>query len=304
MFKPILKKLFYYENYVVAYRFLDSRKDDIGIKFPSYDIINPSGTSWYADPFPFIYHGKHYIFVEIYSIWDSKATLGVFCIEDGGKPKRILDEPFHLSYPNVFEWEGEIYMIPETHNAKQLRLYKCSHFPYNWELDRILLDNVDYADTSLMFEEDAIWVETMEDRGNQNYSNKLFKLDMHNKQIIEISPIHNNWINKRPAGNFFKVNNVWFHALQECSNAYGEYMHIAKVYNFNEREFIEKRYRSIHVKDYSLKSSIPFIYTHTLNRCKNLEVIDLLYHKFSLLKPFACLWRYYLRMIGKSSYSN
>lgn len=287
----ILKKLFYYENYVVGYRFLERGKDDIGIKHPAYDIINPSGTSWYADPFPFIYHGKHYIFVEMYSIWDTKATLGVFCIEDGGKPKRILDEPFHLSYPNVFEWEGEIYMIPETHNAKQLRLYKCSHFPYNWELDRILLDNVDYADTSLMFEEDAIWVETMEDREQRNYSNKFFKLDMNKKCITELHPEELHFIDKRPAGNFFKVGNEWYHALQECSQTYGEYMHIARVTNFNDNKIVENEIRTLKTSDYSVNSNIQFIRTHTLNRYNNFEVIDLLYFKFSLFKPIASLWR-------------
>lgn len=287
----ILKKLFYHENYVVAYRFLNREKDTIGIKFPSYDIINPSGTSWYADPFPFIYQGKHYIFVEMYSIWDTKAKLGVYCIEDKGSPKTILDEPFHLSYPNVFEWAGEIYMIPETHNANQLRLYRCSHFPYNWELDRILLDNVDYADTSLMFEENAIWVETMEDRGQHNYSNRFFKLDMHKKCISEIHPIDLHFIDKRPAGNFFKVGNEWYHALQECSQTYGEYMHVARVSTFNDDVFREERCCTLTVSDFNIHSTLPFIRTHTLNRCKTLETIDLLYYKFSLFKPLARIWR-------------
>ncbi len=299
MIKSIIRKLFFYENYVVGYRFLKNSEEPVGIRNPSYDIINPSGTQWYADPFPFIHNEKHYIFVEMYSIWEQKANLGVFCIEEGGKPRKILSESFHLSYPNVFEWDGDIYMLPETHNAKQLRLYKCIDFPYKWKLEKVLLNNVDYADTSFLFDEKDIWVETMEDKGNRNYANKLFKLDMKEKRIINIKPTHNNWIDKRPAGNFFKVNNEWFHALQECSKAYGEYMHVAKVNVFNEQEFDEKVDRILQVTDYSLNSSIPFIYTHTLNRCSNFEVIDLLYRKFSLIKPLACFWRYCSRIVHK-----
>ena len=38
----------------------------------------------------------------------------------------VLAEPFHLSYPYVFEWQGSHYMIPESGAAKSVRLYRAS----------------------------------------------------------------------------------------------------------------------------------------------------------------------------------
>lgn len=291
MIQKIIKRLFFYENYVVAYRFLNDNNTKIGVSTPTFDIINPKGFTWYADPFPYKYQDKHYIFVEEYNIWKSCASIAVYCIEERKKPKTIISEDFHMSYPNVFCWNKEIYMIPETHEAKQLRLYKCIEFPEKWKLHSILLDNVDFADSSLLINNEGIWIETMEDQGNLKYSNRFFRLDIEQLEMFEIFPDKNFWIDKRPAGNFFKIKDEWHHALQECSSAYGEYMHIARVITFNNQDFKEEIYRELRTSDYKIKSSLPFIYTHTLNRCNNLEVIDLLFLKFSIFKPIAALWR-------------
>ena len=169
-------------------------------------------------------------------------------------------------------------MIPETHNAKQLRLYICVEFPHKWELDTILLDQVDFADTSLMFAGADIWVETMEDQGKCQYTNRLFKLNMANKVISEVQPRIKNWINKRPAGNFFLIGDEWYHALQECAHVYGEYMHISKVSTFNDYTFNETEIRLLKVSDYSINSTLPFIYTHTLNRCRNFKLAPFFRH--------------------------
>ena len=37
-----------------------------------------------------------------------------------------LDEPWHLSYPFLFRWEGEVYMMPEA--SKQVSpMLLCTH---------------------------------------------------------------------------------------------------------------------------------------------------------------------------------
>lgn len=67
---------------------------------------------------------------------NGRGVLGCLCLSDGDTCfKEVLNENFHLSYPNVFEYDGSIYMLPETFESNQLRLYKCVSFPYKWELD-------------------------------------------------------------------------------------------------------------------------------------------------------------------------
>jgi hypothetical protein len=51
----------------------------------------------------------------------------------------VLAEPFHLSYPHVFEWEGAFYMVPESKKAGEVRLYRATDFPTGWRHEATLL---------------------------------------------------------------------------------------------------------------------------------------------------------------------
>jgi hypothetical protein len=44
----------------------------------------------------------------------------------------VLAEPFSLSYPYVFEWANDYYMVPESRGSGSVRLYKASAFPTRW----------------------------------------------------------------------------------------------------------------------------------------------------------------------------
>jgi beta-xylosidase len=35
----------------------------------------------------------------------------------------VLREPFHISYPSVFEWMGDYYMVTETNQTRTFRLF-------------------------------------------------------------------------------------------------------------------------------------------------------------------------------------
>ena len=61
----------------------------------------------------------------------------------------VLEEQFHLSYPYIFEHEDRVYMIPETNEANEIRLYQAVDFPLIWELKQVLMQNVSAVDTSI-----------------------------------------------------------------------------------------------------------------------------------------------------------
>jgi hypothetical protein len=76
-----------------------------------------------------------------------------------------LDEPFHLSYPFVFEHEGEVFMIPESRSQGDVRLYSARPFPGRFELRRVLLTGKRYADTSLVAWQGRFYLFTSTDNG-------------------------------------------------------------------------------------------------------------------------------------------
>lgn len=56
-----------------------------------------------------------------------------------GDPVTILQDACHYSYPFVFRHRDTWYMIPESSGAKEVRLYRATEFPVNWELQSLLL---------------------------------------------------------------------------------------------------------------------------------------------------------------------
>ena len=136
MKKKIKKFLhnFYKGAYAVGYRHVSDKATHFDNTQP-FEVLEPTLHRWYADSFPFVENGREYIFVEIMDDANGeKGTIGVIDLQDNKGFVEIINEPFHMSFPNTFKFKNDIYMMPETSEANQLRLYKAVDFPYKWEL--------------------------------------------------------------------------------------------------------------------------------------------------------------------------
>ena len=78
--------------------------------------------------------------------------------EDGtlGEPFVILEKPYHLSYPMVFEHAGEVYFIPESAKGSVVELYRATDFPTKWELASTLMNGLSLVDTTVFFH-NGLW---------------------------------------------------------------------------------------------------------------------------------------------------
>ena len=121
-----------------------------------------------ADPFLLQRDGRLFLFFEA---WRRGTGQGDLCWaeRDAAGAWRYsgvaLDEPFHLSYPFVFEHEGEVFMIPESRSQGDVRLYSARPFPGRFELRRVLLTGKRYADTSLVAWQGHFYLFTSTDNG-------------------------------------------------------------------------------------------------------------------------------------------
>ena len=117
----------------------------------------PRGRYW-ADPFVYRRGGRSYCFVEDIDRRTNRGhitaleVIGTDVVEIGV----ALREPFHLSFPFLFEHQGELYMCPETSAAREVRVYRSVEFPLRWELAQVLMRGVSAADP-LLFEKDGRW---------------------------------------------------------------------------------------------------------------------------------------------------
>lgn len=95
-----------------------------------------------ADPFMAKRNGQFHLFFELLNMKRNTGEIG-HAVSNDLKTWRytrvVLKERFHLSYPYVFEHDGEMYMIPECAKSKSIRLYRAGSFPEGWRQIATLL---------------------------------------------------------------------------------------------------------------------------------------------------------------------
>ena len=135
-------------------------------------IINPILTAsdvddvdakFVADPFLFFENSQWYLFFEVLNKDTNHGDIALATSNDGFHwtyEQVVLDEPFHLSYPYVFKWQNDYYMIPETKQANSVRLYKSVEFPYKWTFESTLIDGVGGLDSSIFYYDGKWWMFT------------------------------------------------------------------------------------------------------------------------------------------------
>ncbi|HJZ60486.1 MAG TPA: hypothetical protein VKE74_36420, partial [Gemmataceae bacterium] len=105
-----------------------------------------------ADPFMVRSGGGWHMFLEVMNGRTGRGEIGLAVSPDGLNWKYrqvVLTEPFHLSYPYVFEWRGTHYMVPETYQAGEVRLYEATDFPSRWRRVATLLRGPYLVDASV-----------------------------------------------------------------------------------------------------------------------------------------------------------
>lgn len=125
--------------------------------------ITDISANFVADPFMINEGSTWYMFFEAMNADTKQGDIGLAISDDGlswSYRQIVLDEPFHLSYPYVFKWRNEYYMIPESCRAYSIRLYKAVNFPTQWSFLKTLLSENDYVDSSIFYFNDKWWLFT------------------------------------------------------------------------------------------------------------------------------------------------
>lgn len=180
-----------------------------------------------ADPFMIRVHDLWHMFFEVYNYDSDRGEIGWATSCDGrvwNYEQIVLRESFHLSYPYVFEWNGCHYMVPESHQARSVRLYEAKQFPTEWVCTDVLLKGECFNDSSLFRYGQHWWMlsetssELRHDTLRLYYSRHLrCGWQEHSRSpIIQANP-HT----ARPAGRVRVVGDKLIRFAQDCSPIYG-----------------------------------------------------------------------------------
>lgn len=180
-----------------------------------------------ADPFMIKVGLTWFMFFEVLNQSTRRGEIAFATSEDGASWKYqqiVIAEPFHLSYPYVFEWKNEYYLIPESHQANSIRLYKASNFPTEWSFVGNLLNDGFFVDSSIFRYADKWWIFAETNSHHKHDTLRLYYAEDLLGSWLEHpkSPIvRNNAHIARPAGRVLMMNDKIFRFTQDCQPAYG-----------------------------------------------------------------------------------
>jgi hypothetical protein len=225
--------------------------DPLALK-PAANVRNPVLTAedvldvnaqYVADPFLYRRGESWYMFFEVKNRRTNQGDIGYATSSDGlawTYGRLVLDEPHHLSYPHVFDWEGSTYMIPESGEAATVSLYRASAFPTTWERVGDLLDGFAYTDPTV-FRHGGRWWMFVSSPGNDilklYHSDKLeqgWTAHPRSPLIVDNPNI------ARPAGRVVEREGRLYRVAQDDYPLYGLNVLVFEITNLTPTEYAEK----------------------------------------------------------------
>jgi hypothetical protein len=275
-----IKKRLFQEKWIL----LIHKSDEQSYRFKQFTKLIPPADKFWADPFIYLKDGHYYIFIEeSFMPPKKKGFISVIKLNRDGKPsssKKIIEQPYHMSYPYVFEWEDSLFMVPETQNNRTVDLYKCTDFPYKWEFVKSLMNDVRAVDATILSHEGRYWmfVNIASNAGASSWDElHIFFADTPVSSSWTphpLNPVVSDVRSARPAGKIFNYKQKLFRPSQNCSNRYGYGLKINEITRLSTSEYQESESRSIEPDwDKNIKA------VHTINREGGITVIDGIWRK-------------------------
>ncbi|MFK0164984.1 hypothetical protein [Rhizobium sp. NPDC090279] len=217
--------------------------------------IPPSDNSIKADPFLFQQEGKCYLFYEAYSHGDRKAHIEVGRF-DGDVLTQVgvaLERPYHLSYPFIFRDGDQIFMIPETHQARRLEVWRCTEFPLKWELHATAFEGQSPADSVLIRHDGKWWLFTnlSDFHAYEDHCSELYLFEVDGPSLTGIkahkrNPVVIGSTEARGAGRIFERDGRLLRPSQHNAHGiYGYALNIMEIEKLTLDDYCERRIRTI-----------------------------------------------------------
>jgi hypothetical protein len=190
------------------------------------------------------------MFFEVMNWRTGKGEIGLAQSPDGFAwtyQHIVLAEEFHLSYPYVFAWRGDYYMIPESFQAGSIRLYKAEKFPTRWSFVAELLNGPYLVDPSTFHYDNKWWLFSETNPEVKHNCLRLYFADELTGPWFEHpkSPIaKDNAKIARPAGRVLVQGTQIVRYAQDCSVSYGHQVHAFKITELTAKNYAEEAVRA------------------------------------------------------------
>lgn len=241
-----------------------------------YRRLADDGQRYFADPFLFAHDGAMHLFVEELPFSTGKGIISHAVFGRDGSPRAptpVIEEPYHLSYPQVFAHGGQIWMLPEAMNSGRLTLYRADPFPRRWIAHATLIDEP-LSDATLFEHAGAFWIAASNIVGDGSTWDTL--------SLWSASRLEGPWLphagnpvlvdqrSARSGGNVIVAAGELWRPAQDCSRGYGSALSMCRVTSLSTEHFAQEIVATHH---YGSPEDAKG--PHTLNFAGGIEVIDI-----------------------------
>ena len=213
--------------------------------------LYPPHDRFWADPFLWGREGRTYLFFEDYPYATGRGHISVLELDGEGLPlgesRPVLQPPWHLSYPYLFEYEGQLYMVPEQKAQRNVELYRCTEFPDHWERIATWFPGTRMVDCSI-FEHDGRWwlFSSIKGRGYR-YDETLFAFYADNPisgawTPHPLNPLVRDYAKARSGGRILRDDQGrLLRPSQNCQRRYGDGLNISGITLLTTEHYAEQR---------------------------------------------------------------
>ncbi len=206
--------------------------------------VTDISAAFVADPFMIRKDELWHMFFEVMNDQTGRGEIGWASSEDGHQwsyQQIVLNEPFHLSYPCVFEWNEAYLMIPETLAAASVCLYRAEEFPIRWSLVSRLFDG-NLADPSIFRFDRRWWMFTCSTPYQHDTLRLFFGENLSGPwQEHPASPIISGDKRRaRPGGRVLSWEGRLIRFAQDCFPHYGSQLRAFEILELSDTAYVEK----------------------------------------------------------------
>lgn len=215
---------------------------DIGSRQPVW-LIGETGfrkdfqyQSTVADPFLYVSGEALYLFYEVKTDHDHGEIWVNTLLKDGSWRAlgRALKEDFHLSYPQVFERQGHIYMLPEAAASGKVLLYVAVEFPLKWKMISVVVEEPLVDPTLIIQDNDEIFLlATTRKNELKLYFSSNITMSFIDSGIV----ITKDLAISRCGGAPLRIVKVLYRIAQDCTREYRKFIRLLRIHDLSRASY-------------------------------------------------------------------
>ncbi len=234
--------------------------------------IEPPAHSFHADPFFWKQGEVTWCFFESFDYRTGLGSISAGRLESDQLVdiRTVLEPGYHLSFPFLFEHDGQLFMMPESCATRRIELWRCTAFPDTWELHKTALEGTNPADSTLAHIDGQWWLFTNicdDPFGDMSSELHLYRVDgpMLNKlEPHPLNPVVFDSRCARNAGRIWQRDGIFYRPAQDNSHGtYGYGLHLMRI-----EEISMERYR-----ESSARHIVP-TFKRGIIGCHHIDILD------------------------------